>query len=97
MLDVTLWCNRSGVVEVQLGKRERTSIREGRLDGDAFVGKMDGTVGTDDARPRTHELEWDVTIRGDVLNGTLYATAKATNRPLRLGYWAELRRAPTGH
>jgi CubicO group peptidase (beta-lactamase class C family) len=94
VLDVTLWSNRSGVVEVQLGKRERTMIREGRLDGDAFAGKMDGDVGTDDARRRTHELEWDVTVRGDVLNGTLYATAKATNRPLRLGYWVELRRAP---
>ena len=97
VLDVALRSNRSGVVEVALGERERTSIREGRLDGDAFAGKMDGNVGTNDARRRTHELEWDVTIRGDVLNGTLYATAKATNRPLRLGYWAELRRAPTSH
>jgi hypothetical protein len=94
MPDVTLWCHRSGIVEVQLGERVRTSVREGRLDGDAFAGKMDGDVGTDDARRRTHELQWDVTIRGDVLNGTLYATAKATDRPLRLGYWVELRRAP---
>jgi hypothetical protein len=97
MPDVTLWCDRSGVVEARLGNREHTPIREGRLDGDAFAGKMDGDVGTDDARRRTHELEWDVTIRGDVLNGTLYVMAKATNRPLRLGYWVELRRAPTSH
>jgi CubicO group peptidase (beta-lactamase class C family) len=96
MLDATLWCHRSGIIEVQLGRRGRTSIREGRLDGDAFAGKMDGDVGTDDARRRPHELEWDVAIRGDVLNGTLYATAKATDRPLRLGYWVELRRAPAG-
>jgi CubicO group peptidase (beta-lactamase class C family) len=94
MPDVTLWCHRSGIIEVQLGKRDRTSIRDGRLEGDAFAGKMDGDVGTDDARRRTYELQWDVTIRGDVLNGTLYATAKATDRPLRLGYWVELRRAP---
>jgi CubicO group peptidase (beta-lactamase class C family) len=97
MLDVTLRCNRSGLVEAQLGKGERTAIRESRLDGDAFAGKMDGNLGTDDARRRTHELEWDVTIRGDVLSGTLYATAKETNRPLRLGYWVELRKAPTSH
>jgi CubicO group peptidase (beta-lactamase class C family) len=97
LVDVSLWCDRSGAVEVQLGKGDRTAVREGRLNGDAFAGKMDGHVETDDARRRTHELDWDATIRGDVLNGTLYATAKATNRPLRLGHWVELRRVPPGH
>jgi hypothetical protein len=92
MPDVTLWCHRSGIVEVQLGERVRTSIREGRLDGDAFAGKMDGDVGTDDARRRTHELQWDVTIRGDVLNGTLYATV-GRRRHLRLGLHPGLRHA----
>jgi hypothetical protein len=56
---------------------------------------MDGNIGTDDARRRQYVLQWDVTLRGDVLNGTLYATTR-TARPLRLGYWVELHRAGAG-
>jgi CubicO group peptidase (beta-lactamase class C family) len=93
-LDVTLSCQQNGEVQVQLGKQPLTSVREARLQDGAFTGKMDGDIGTDDARRLPYDLEWDVTLRGDVLNGTLYATVKSTTkRPLRLGYWLELRRA----
>jgi hypothetical protein len=91
-LDITLWCRPSGEIQVQLGKQSPTPVREARLEGEAFSGKMDGDLGTEDARRRPYILEWDVTLRGDVLNGTLYATTKTT-RPLRLGYWVELHRA----
>jgi hypothetical protein len=91
-LDLTLWCEHNGDVLAQLGKQAKTSLRQAQLDGTAFTGKMDGDIGTDDARRRPHELEWQATLRGDVLNGTLYATTKIT-RPLRLGYWVELHRA----
>jgi hypothetical protein len=56
---------------------------------------MEGDIGTDDARRRPYKLQWDVTLRGDVLNGTLYATTRTT-RPLRLGYWVELQRTAAG-
>jgi CubicO group peptidase (beta-lactamase class C family) len=97
-LDLTLWCEHNGEVLAQLARQPKTSIRQAQLDRIAFTGKMDGDIGTDDAHRRPHELEWNVTLRGDVLNGTLYATTK-TQRPLRLGYWVELRRVePTrGH
>ena len=91
-LDLTLWCEHNGDVLAQLGKQAKATIRQVQLDGSVLTGKMDGDIGTDDARRRTYELEWNVTIRGDLLNGTLYATTK-TNRPLRLGYWVELHRA----
>jgi hypothetical protein len=91
-LDLTLWCGHDGDVLAQLDKQAKTSIRQAHLDGTAFMGKMDGDIGTDDARRRPHELEWNVTLRGNVLNGTLYATTKTT-RSLRLGYWVELQRA----
>jgi hypothetical protein len=89
--DVTLWCRPGGEVQVQLGEQSRASVREARLQAGAFTGQMDGDVGTDDARRRPHHLEWDVTLRGEALNGTLYATTR-TKRPLRLGYWVELHR-----
>jgi CubicO group peptidase (beta-lactamase class C family) len=91
-LDLTLWCEPNGDVRVQLDNQAKTAIRQAQLVGTAFSGKMDGDIGTDDARRRPYELEWNVTLRGDVINGTLYATTKNT-RPLRLGYWVALHRA----
>jgi CubicO group peptidase (beta-lactamase class C family) len=92
VVGMTLWCRPSGTVEVQFGTQARTQVREARLLAEAFTGKMDGDIGTDDAGRRPYSLEWDVSLRGDVLNGTLYATTRST-RPLRLGSWVELRRA----
>jgi CubicO group peptidase (beta-lactamase class C family) len=94
-LDVTLWCQPGGEIQVQLGKQARVPVREARLDAGSFTGGMDGDIGTDDARRRPYTLEWDVTLRGGVLNGTLYATTRTT-RPLRLGSWVELHRVAAG-
>jgi hypothetical protein len=94
--DVTIWFQQNGEIQAQLGQHPKTSIREARLDAGAFTGKMDGDIGTDDARRRPYDLEWDVTLRGDLLNGTLYATTTSRTRPLRLGYWVELHRASVG-
>jgi CubicO group peptidase (beta-lactamase class C family) len=91
-LNLTIWCQPNGELQVQLGRQAKTAIREARLAGTAFSGKLDGDIGTDDAGRRPYELEWNATLRGDVLNGTLYATTKTT-RALRLGYWVELHRA----
>jgi CubicO group peptidase (beta-lactamase class C family) len=91
-LNVTLRCRKKGEVQAQVANQAPTSVRDARLAGSEFTGKMDGDIGTDDAHRRPHSLDWSVTLRGDVLNGTIYATTKTT-RPLRLGYWIELRRA----
>ena len=91
-INVTLWCQHNGEILVQLGKQDQTPVREARLQDASFSGKMDGDIGTEDARRRPYSLEWDVTLRGEVLDGTLYATTR-TARPLRLGYWVKLRRA----
>jgi CubicO group peptidase (beta-lactamase class C family) len=90
-LDLTLWCQPNGDVLAQLGKQAKTSIHQAHLDGTAFTGKLDGDIGTDDARRCPYQLEWQAILRGDVINGTLYATSKTT-RSLRLGYWVELHR-----
>ncbi len=91
-LSATLWCQLGGEIQVQLGEQAKTSLTEARLTAGSFAGRMDGDIGTDDARRRPYALEWDATLRGDVLNGTLYATTK-NQRPLRLGYRVELYRA----
>lgn len=96
-LDTTIWFKRNGEIQAQLGQQAIVSMRESRLDGNTFTGKMDGDIGTDDARRRAHELEWDLTIREGAINGTVYATAlPLSKRPLRLGYWVSLRPASDG-
>jgi CubicO group peptidase (beta-lactamase class C family) len=90
---VTLWCQPDGEVRAELGNQGITSIRAAKLVTGTFTGKMDGQIATDDARRRPHELEWNATLRGNTLSGILYATAKSTNRPLRLGFWVKLHRA----
>jgi hypothetical protein len=91
-LNVTLWCRQSGEVQVQLGKHAQVPVREARLKDGAFSGKTDGDVATEDAHRRPYGLEWNLTLRGDVLDGTVYATTRTT-RPLRLGYCVKLQRA----
>jgi hypothetical protein len=91
--DVTIWFERNGDVNAQLGPQPTCAVRDARLDAAAFMGTMDGDMGTDDARRRQYELQWDLALREDSLNGTLYATAKPSSlRPLRLGYCVELHR-----
>ena len=65
-------------------------------------GRMLGTIATDDARRRPHELQLDLKLRDQRLNGALYAIGMpdqdeggAPERRLgnALGYWAELTKA----
>jgi hypothetical protein len=92
--EVTLWFERNGDVHARFGQHSRIAVREPRLDGSAFTGKMDGDIGTEDARRRPYELQLDLTLRDNSLNGTLYAMAKPSiKRSLRLGSWVELHRA----
>jgi CubicO group peptidase (beta-lactamase class C family) len=91
---VTIWIPREGDIRAQLGDQPATIVRDPRFAGAGFTGTIDGDIGTDDAARRPYELQWDLTLRDDRLTGTVYAMAKpAVKRPLRLGYWVELKRA----
>jgi CubicO group peptidase (beta-lactamase class C family) len=91
---VTIWIPREGDIRAQLGDSPAATIREARFVGTGFTGTIDGDIGTDDARRRPYELQLDLTLRDDAITGTVYAMAKpAMKRPLRLGYWVELKRA----
>jgi hypothetical protein len=94
---VTIWIPRAGDIRVQLGDQPATTMRDPRFNGAEFTGAMDGDIGTDDARRRPYELQWDLTLRDDRITGTLYAMAKpAIKRSLRLGYWVESKRVGGG-
>jgi CubicO group peptidase (beta-lactamase class C family) len=90
---VILRCRASGEVDGQLANQPKAALSEVRFESGVLTGKMPGSISISDARRRPHDLEWDLTHRGDVINGTVYAVGRQGERGLRLGYWVELRRA----
>jgi hypothetical protein len=92
-LPITIWCRSNGEIEVQLAGQTKTALTEVRFESGVLTGKMAGNIGTSDAKRRHYDLEWDVTHRGDAINGMLYAVGRQGVRGLRLGYWVQLRRA----
>lgn len=91
-LAVTLWFKESGDVHAQLGDQLKTLVNDPRFSEGRFTGKMIGDIGTTDANRRPHDLQWDVTLREECLDGVLYAVGRHPGRGLTLGYWVELRR-----
>jgi len=92
-LPVTLWFKESGEVHAQLGNQLKMPINDARLENGTFAGRMTGDIGTPDANRRPYYLDWNVTLRGDALNGVLYAIGHHPSRGLLLGHWVELRRS----
>jgi CubicO group peptidase (beta-lactamase class C family) len=100
---LTLWVKESGDIHAQIGDQLRALVNRATYDAQqqTFSGRMHGTIATDDARRRPHELQLDLKLRDQRLNGALYAIGLpdhdeggAPDRRLgsAIGYWAELGR-----
>lgn len=93
-LPVILWFKESGEVQAQLENQPKLLINNARLENGTFTGRMmTGDIDTPDANRRPYYLDWNVTLRGDVLNGVLYAIGNHPSRGVFLGHWVELRRS----
>ena len=92
-LPVTLWFEESGEVYAQLDNQSKILIKDARLETGTFMGRMTGDIGTPDANRRPYHLDWELTLRGDVLKGVLYAIGHHPSRGVLLGHWAEIRRS----
>ncbi|MDQ2997555.1 MAG: hypothetical protein M3R61_10930, partial [Chloroflexota bacterium] len=101
---LTLWVKGSGDIHAQVGDQLRALVNQVKYDPQqqTLSGRMHGTIATDDACRRPHEIQLDLKLRGQLLNGALYAiSASHLNKggaPERrmgnaLGYWAELTKA----
>ena len=55
---------------------------------------MTGDISTPDANRRPYYLDWNVTLRGEALNGALNVVGRPTSRGVGLGYWVELKKKP---
>lgn len=89
-LPVTLWFKESGEVQAQLDNKSKTLVNNTRLESETFTGRMIGNIGTPDANRRPYYLDWNVTLRGGVINGVLYAIGHHPSRGVLLGHWVEL-------
>jgi hypothetical protein len=94
-----LWCKESGDIHAQLGDQLRTLVNFAEFTNSTLGGRMLGTITTDDATRRPHEVYFDLKLRDQVLNGALYAVTPyqqgeggaPDKRPgYAIGYWAEL-------
>ncbi len=92
-LPVTLWFKESGEVYAQLANQSKMLINGARFESGTFIGRMTGDIGTPAANRRPYDLDWKLTLRGDVLSGVLYAIGHHPSRGLFLGHWVEIRRS----
>jgi CubicO group peptidase (beta-lactamase class C family) len=92
-LPIALWLNESGEVFAQLDNQPKMLIKDARLENGIFIGRMNGDIGTPDANRRPYYLDWNLILRGDVLNGVLYAIGHHPSRGVLLGHWVEIRRS----
>jgi CubicO group peptidase (beta-lactamase class C family) len=99
-----LWFKHSGDIHAQIGDQLRALVNQVKYDSEkqTLSGRMHGTIITDDACRRPHELQLDLKLRDQQLNGAIYAiTAShhaeggAPDRRMgnALGYWAALTKA----
>jgi len=100
-IPLVLRCRESGDIQARLGDAPWTLVNDAALDGDHFSGQMLGTIETPDVRRRDQQLHFDLTLRGDILNGALIAMtpfkseggAPGKRVGNALNHWIELRRA----
>jgi CubicO group peptidase (beta-lactamase class C family) len=93
-LDLVFQVKDSGDIHARLGDQLWTLVNDAALRGNRFTGRMQGSVGTDDAhqRPRHafHHLRLDLVLRQDRLCGVMIAVVAR-----ELGHWVDLRKCPT--
>ncbi|HEV2950070.1 MAG TPA: serine hydrolase domain-containing protein [Gemmataceae bacterium] len=92
-LPVKIRFQSNGRVDVQLASQAKTALTEIRFESSVLTGKMPGDVSTPEAKRRPYDLEWELTHRGETIDGILYAVGRRNGRGLRLGYWVQLRQA----
>jgi CubicO group peptidase (beta-lactamase class C family) len=93
LLPLTISCKPNGEIDVQLASQSKSALTEVRFESGVLTGKLTGDIGTSDAKRRPYDLVWEVTHRGDTINGMIYAVGRTGTRGLRLGYWTELKKA----
>jgi hypothetical protein len=80
----TLSVAGTGDIRAKLGSQLGTILHIRRVEGQTLFARMLGDLETEDRRRSNHELNLELTLRGEVLNGVVTAS--------HLSYWVELKR-----
>jgi CubicO group peptidase (beta-lactamase class C family) len=84
-----LWFRTSGEVDVQLAGQSKRALTEARFESKVLTGKTTGSIAAKGAAPQPNDLEIELTLRGEVINGLVYAIGPKG----RFGLWTTLQRA----
>ncbi|MBI2827063.1 MAG: beta-lactamase family protein [Planctomycetia bacterium] len=92
-LPITMWVQDDGDVVVQFERQLKTLLNGARFRDGWLRGRFASDLGTDDANRTRYDLQLEVKLRGDALNGSLTAVSRPA---LRVGnaltHWIELRK-----
>jgi hypothetical protein len=100
-----LWFKESGDIHAQLGDQLKTLVNEAVITNGILSGRMLGSIATEDAARRPHEIQLDMKLRDRLLNGAIYAItphqageggAPGRRPGYAISYWAELIKATSG-
>jgi CubicO group peptidase (beta-lactamase class C family) len=92
-LGVEMWVKPDGDVHVRLGDELLTVLNGSRLSNGRLTGVFAGSIGTDDADRRPHQLRLDANLRDETMNGSLTSLSLPSRKPGNaLSYWVELNR-----
>src|SRR5262249_24358814 len=84
----TISVAETGDIRAKLGSQLGTILHVRRVEGQTLFARMLGDLKNEDLRRSNHELDLELTLRGEVLNGAV------TARPV--SYWVELKRDKAG-
>lgn len=94
---MTIWIEESGAASAAIGEQPKTPLRSSRIRGGSLTADLRATIDTADTRRlRPGTLEFDLTFRGDVLSGVVYANSLYGNAEYggyRLNHWVKLKRS----
>jgi CubicO group peptidase (beta-lactamase class C family) len=80
----TISVAETGDIRAKLGSELGTILHLRRVEGQTLFARMLGDVENEDRGRSNHELDFELTLRGEVLNGAVTAS--------HLSYWVELKR-----
>lgn len=93
-IPVRLSFKQNGDVHGKVGDQPTTLVDQPRFDKGVFTGWLSARIDTPDARRYPHLVRFDLTLRGDVLDGDANAHTDRKGPRLRnvLSHWVQVRR-----
>ena len=93
-LPVTMVFQADGDVHIKVGEQFETLLNNIRFEDGVLSGRSFGTLPTEDASRRPHDLRFSLTLRGNALSGTVTAASTSRRDYFYLPSWVALVKQP---